>query len=112
MEDDHHTLNTPQTDVMTGEAAADPMLSYTRETKAQFAQDTPAWTGTPAGTETQAGDTHRTQSQSPHRQRSSNNRPLTPYARQNFRSRSSSHNNDKLCRHIVTIQDNPEDNEG
>ena len=46
--------------MMTGEAAADPMLGYTRETEAQVAQDTPAQTGTPAGTETQDGDTHRT----------------------------------------------------
>ena len=28
-EDDHHTLNTLQTDVMTVGAAADPMLGYT-----------------------------------------------------------------------------------
>ena len=28
-EDDHHTLDTPQINVMTGEAAADPMLGYT-----------------------------------------------------------------------------------
>ena len=45
---------------MTGEAAADPMLGYTQETKVQVAQDTPAQTGTPAGTETQGGDTHQT----------------------------------------------------
>ena len=60
MEDDHHALNTLQIDVMTGEAAADPMLGYTRETEVQVTQDTPAQTGTPAGTETQDGDTHRT----------------------------------------------------
>ena len=60
MEDNHHTLDTLQTDMMTGEAAADPMLSYTRETEAQVTQDTPAQTGTPAGTETQAEDTHWT----------------------------------------------------
>ena len=58
--DDHHALNTPQIDMMTGEATADPMLGYTRETKVQVTQDTPAQTGTPAGTETQDGDTHRT----------------------------------------------------
>ena len=52
MGDDHHTLNTPQVNVMTGEAAADQMLGYTRETEVQVAQDTPAQTGTPAGTET------------------------------------------------------------
>ena len=65
MGDDHHALGTPQVNVMTGEAAADPMLGYTRETKVQVAQDTPAQTGTPAGTETQEGDTpdrNRTQS--------------------------------------------------
>ena len=52
MGDDHHALGTPQVDVMTGEATADPMLGYTRETEVQVAQDTPAQTGTPAGTET------------------------------------------------------------
>ena len=45
---------------MTGEAAADPMLGYTQETEVQVAQDTPAQTGTPAGTETQDRDTHQT----------------------------------------------------
>ena len=54
---DHHTPDTPQVDVMTGEAGADPMLGYTRETGVQVTQDTPAQTGTPAGTETQDGDT-------------------------------------------------------
>ena len=42
---------------MTGEPGADPMLGYTRETGVQVTQDTPAQTGTPAGTETQDGDT-------------------------------------------------------
>ena len=60
MGDDHHALDTLQIDVMTGEATADPMLSYTRGTEAQFTQDTPAQTGTPAGTETQTRDTHWT----------------------------------------------------
>ena len=46
-------------DVMT-EAKVDPMLGYTRETEVQVAQDTSAQTGTPAGTETQDGDTHLT----------------------------------------------------
>ena len=45
---------------MTGEAEADPMLGYTRETEVQAIQDTPAQTDTPAGTETQDGDTHLT----------------------------------------------------
>ena len=42
------------------EATADLMLGYTQETEAQVTQDTPAQTGTPAGTETRDGDTHRT----------------------------------------------------
>ena len=54
MGDDHRTPGTPQVDVMTGEAGADPMLGYTRETEVQVAQ------GTPAGTETQDGDTRQT----------------------------------------------------
>ena len=45
---------------MIGEAGADPMLGYIRETKVQVAQDTPAQTDTPAGTETQHGDTRQT----------------------------------------------------
>ena len=44
----------------TGGVGADPILGYTRETEVQVAQDTPAQTGTPAGTETQDGDTHQT----------------------------------------------------
>ena len=60
MGDDHHTLGTLQVDVMTGEAEADQILGYTRETEVQVAQDTPAQTGTPAETETQDGDTHQT----------------------------------------------------
>ena len=55
--DDHHTPDTPQVNAMTEEAAADPMLGYTQETEVQVVQDTPAQTGTPAGTETQDGDT-------------------------------------------------------
>ena len=58
--DDHHALGTQQVNVMTEEAGADPMLSNTRETEVQVTQDTPAQTGTPAGTETQDGDTHQT----------------------------------------------------
>ena len=56
-------------------------------------------------------DHHRTQSHSPHRQRLSNNRPLTPYTRHYSRSRSSSRNNEKPDRHSLTIQDNPADND-
>ena len=63
----------------------------------------PGWRHTP--------DHNQTQSQSPHRHRSSNNRPPTPYTRHNSRSRPSSRNNDKPHRGSVTIQDNPADNE-
>ena len=45
---------------MTGEATADLTLGCTQETKAQVAQDTPAQTDTPAGTETQDEGTCRT----------------------------------------------------
>ena len=62
MGDDHHAPDSPQVDVMTGEAGADQMLGYTRETKVQVTQDTPAQTGTPAETETQDGDTYQTAS--------------------------------------------------
>ena len=58
--DDHRAPDTRQVDMMTGEARADQMLGYTRETGVQVAQDTPAQTGTPAGTETQDGDTRLT----------------------------------------------------
>ena len=44
---------------MTGEAGADPMLGYTRETEVQVTQDTPAQTGTPEETEIQDGDTRQ-----------------------------------------------------
>ena len=60
MEDDHHTLNTLEIDMMTGEATADLMLGCTQETEAQVAQDTPAQTDTPAGTETQDEGTRQT----------------------------------------------------
>ena len=59
-EDDHHALNTPEIDVMTGEATADLMLGCTQETEAQATQDTPVQTDTPAGTETQDEGTHWT----------------------------------------------------
>ena len=59
-EEDHHTLDTPEIDVMTGEAAADLMLGCTQETEVQVAQDTPAQTDTPAGTETQDEGTRQT----------------------------------------------------
>ena len=60
MEDDHHILDTLETDVMTGEATADLMLGCTQETKMQVAQHTPAQTDTPAGKGTQDKGTHRT----------------------------------------------------
>ena len=60
MEDDHHALDTPEIDMMTGEAAADLMLGYTQETEVQVTQDTPVQTDTPAGTETLDEDTCRT----------------------------------------------------
>ena len=60
MADDHRTLDTLQVDMMTGEAEADPMLGYTRKAEGQVIQDTPAQTDTPAGTETQDGDTRLT----------------------------------------------------
>ena len=60
MEDDHHALDTPEIDVMIGEATADPMLGCTQETEAQVTQDSPAQTDTPAGTGTQDEGTHWT----------------------------------------------------
>ena len=58
MEDDHHALDIPEIDVMTGEATADLMLGCTQETEVQATQDTPVQTDTPAGTETLGEDTH------------------------------------------------------
>ena len=60
MGDDHCIPDTPQVNVMTGEAAAGQMLGYTRKTEVQVTQDTPAQTGTPAETETQDEDTCQT----------------------------------------------------
>ena len=51
-EDDHHTPDTPETDTMTEEAIAGQMLGRIQETEVQVAQDIPAQTDTPAGTET------------------------------------------------------------
>ena len=114
MEDDHHALDTPEIDVMTEEATADPMLGCTQETEVQVAQDSPAQTDTPAGTGTQDKGTRWTTTElktyQP-RQQSSSNRPPTPYTRHNSRSRSSSSSNEKPHRCSVTIQDNPEDHE-
>ena len=58
--DIHRALDTQHTDVMTEEVRADPMLECTRETEAQVAQDTPAWTDTLAEIGTQVEDTHLT----------------------------------------------------
>ena len=59
MEDDHHVLDTPEIDMMTGEAAADLMLGCTQETEVQATQDTPVQTDTPAGTDILDKDTCR-----------------------------------------------------
>ena len=64
MADDHRALDTPQIEVMTEEAKADPTLGCTRETEVQVTQDTPARTDTPAGTETQVKDTCLTTTES------------------------------------------------
>ena len=112
--DDHHAPNTPQVDVMTGEARADPMLGYTSATGVQVTRhpSTDRHTSRYRNTgQRHTPDHHRTQSHSPHRQRPSNNRPPTPYTRHNSRSRSSSCNNDKPHRRSITIQDNPADND-
>ena len=60
MEDDYHAPDTPETNIMTEEAAADLMLGLIQETEVQAAQDTPAQTDTPAGTETLDEGTCRT----------------------------------------------------
>ena len=58
-EDDHHALDTPEIDMMTGDTTADLMLGFIQETEAQATRDTPAQTDTPAGTETLDGGTCR-----------------------------------------------------
>ena len=60
MENDYHTPDTPEIDMMTEEAAADLMLGLIQETEKQAAQATPVQTDTPAGTETLDEGTHRT----------------------------------------------------
>ena len=52
MGNDYHAPNTPAIDVMTEEAVADLILGLIQETEVRAAQDTPAQTDTPAGTET------------------------------------------------------------
>ena len=60
MEDNHHTSNTLEIDMMTEEATADLTLGLIQETEVQAAQDTPVQTDTPAGTETLDEGTHLT----------------------------------------------------
>ena len=60
MENDCHTPDTPEIDVMTEEAIADLMLGLIQETEVRAAQDTPVRTDMPAGTETLDGGTHPT----------------------------------------------------
>ena len=52
MENDYHTPDTPEIDMMTEEAIADLILGLIQETEVRATQDTPAQTDTPAGTET------------------------------------------------------------
>ena len=58
--DVRHALDTRHINMMIEEVGADPMLGCTRETEVQVTQDTPVQIDTPAGTETQDGDTHLT----------------------------------------------------
>ena len=59
-ENDYHTPNTPEIDVVTEEAIAVLILGPTQETEVRAAQDTPVQTDTPAGTETLDGGTRLT----------------------------------------------------
>ena len=59
-ENDYHTPDTPEINVMTEEAVADPILGLIQETEVQAAQDIPAQTDMPAGTETLDRGTHLT----------------------------------------------------
>ena len=60
MENNYHTPDTLEIDMMTEETAADLMLGLIQETEVQAAQDTPVQTDTPAGTETLDEGTHWT----------------------------------------------------
>ena len=101
--------------MMTGEAAADLMLGYTRETEAQVTQDTPAQTGIPAGTETQGEGTCWTATELKANYPTDSGQVAIDHRLPTLgiilRSRSSSCSSDKPHRHSVTIQDSPEDNE-
>ena len=59
-ENNYHTPDTPEIDMMTEAAAADLMLGLIQETEVQATQDTPAQTDTPVGTETLDEGTHWT----------------------------------------------------
>ena len=52
MEDDHRAPDTPEINTMTEEAIAGLMLGLIQKTEVHAAQDIPAQTDTPAGTET------------------------------------------------------------
>ena len=60
MENNYHTPDTLEIDMMTEEASADLMLGLIQETEMQAAQDTPAQTDTPAGAETLDKGTRQT----------------------------------------------------
>ena len=59
-ENDYHAPDTLEIDTITEEATVDLMLGLIQETEVQAAQDTPAQTDTPAGTETLDKGTCRT----------------------------------------------------
>ena len=52
MENDYHTPNTPEINVMTEQAVVDLILGLIQETEVQATQDTPTQIDMPAGTET------------------------------------------------------------
>ena len=56
-ENDYHTPDTLEINVMTEEAVADLILGLIQETEVRATQDIPAQTDTPAGTETLDGGT-------------------------------------------------------
>ena len=112
--DNHRTLDTPQVDVMTEEAGADPMLGYTRETEVQVAQDTPVQTYMPAGTETQDRDTRLTATGPRAVHPTDSDQAITDHQLHTPGTTlgvDASHNNEKPHRRSVTIQDNPADND-
>ena len=88
---------------MTEEVRADPTLGYTREIEVQVTQDTPAQIDTPAGTETQDGDTHLTTTECRAIHPTDSDQAITDHQ--------PSCNNKKPHRRSVTIQDNPANND-